>query len=224
MISRITVGDLATNCWIIPTENGCIVADPGGDADNILTSLGTLHLAPRYIVLTHTHFDHLAALPDLAAAFPEAIIAVHHEEAAKLGPDALEWHRRDFGAAGAASYVDQLWKPLPDAGMFLTEGDALGSFTVMHLPGHSPGSIGLVWKEEKILLSGDTLFHSGTGRTDLPGGNQKELERSLERLFAMDGDIQVYPGHGETTSIRREQDMLRYLSLSQNSVSFGRDF
>jgi glyoxylase-like metal-dependent hydrolase (beta-lactamase superfamily II) len=211
MINRITVGELATNCWIIPIEDGCMAVDPGGDADAIIARLVKLRLTLRFIVLTHTHFDHLAALPDLGATFPDAVIAVHREETMRLGPGALEQHRRDFSAAGAVQYVDQLWKPMPDAGKLLDEGDGVGPFTVLHLPGHSPGSIGLFWKEEKILLSGDTLFRSGTGRTDLPGGSQKDLEQSLKRLLGMNKDIQVYPGHGETTTIRREQDILAYL-------------
>lgn len=211
MINRITVGELATNCWIIPLEDGCIVVDPGGDAGAIMARLAKLRLALRVIVLTHTHFDHLAALPDLAEAFPDAVIAVHRAEAARLGPDALEQHRRDFSAAGAARYVDQLWKPMPCAEKLLDEGDHAGPFTVLHLPGHSPGSIGLYWNDENILLSGDTLFRSGAGRTDLPGGSQEDLEHSLKRLLDMDKDIQVYPGHGGTTTIRREQDVLAYL-------------
>jgi glyoxylase-like metal-dependent hydrolase (beta-lactamase superfamily II) len=94
---------------------------------------------------------------------------------------------------------------MPDASVLLDEGDTLGPFRVLHLPGHSPGSIGLLWEEEKVLISGDTLFRAGMGRTDLPGGDGKLLDASLERLFKLDGDTRVYPGHGETTTIGRER-------------------
>jgi glyoxylase-like metal-dependent hydrolase (beta-lactamase superfamily II) len=206
MINRLSVGELATNCWIIPLAKtgSCILVDPGGNADAIAARLNRFALEPRYIVLTHTHFDHVAALPDIAAAWPGAEIAVHRAEAAKLG--SLELHRADFGES--ASYVDLFWKPMPEAGLLLDEGAVLGPFTVLHLPGHSPGSIGLFWAEEKILLSGDTLFRTGTGRTDLPGGDRGLLLQSLKRIAALDGDVQVYPGHGETTTIRRERDFL----------------
>ncbi|MDR1142830.1 MAG: MBL fold metallo-hydrolase [Spirochaetaceae bacterium] len=211
MINQVSVGELQTNCWIISLPRAdressggeCILVDPGGDGDLILDRLKRLLLRPRYIVLTHAHFDHIAALPELAAAYPAAAIAAHPAETAKLGPHSLEPHRRDFG--GAAAYVEALWKPLPEASLLLAEGAALGPFTTLHLPGHSPGSIGLLWEEEKILISGDTLFNAGVGRTDLPGGSQEELNRSLTRLFTLDGDTTVYPGHGPVTAIRREK-------------------
>ncbi|MDR2553365.1 MAG: MBL fold metallo-hydrolase [Treponema sp.] len=210
MLNRIITGELQTNCWIIPLEKGvCIVVDPGGEGNLILARLHALKSRPRYIVLTHAHFDHVAALPELAAAFPEAEIGVHPAEEAKLGPQSLALHQRDFASAGAYSYVDALWKSLPEASMLLEEGSALGPFKVLHLPGHSPGSIALYWEEEKLLLSGDTLFNAGVGRTDLPGGNEELIGRSLARLFAMDGDIQVYPGHGPATTIRRERNRYR---------------
>ncbi|MDR2663374.1 MAG: MBL fold metallo-hydrolase [Treponema sp.] len=216
MVNQVSVGELQTNCWIISlpqtdreaSGGECILVDPGGDGNVILGRLKQLLLKPRYIVLTHAHFDHLAALPELAAAYPAAAVAVHPAETAKLGPHSLEPHRRDFNSAagGAASvYVEALWKPLPEASLLLNEGDTLGPFTTLHLPGHSPGSIGLLWEEEKILISGDTLFNAGVGRTDLPGGDQKELNRSLARLFTLDGDTTVYPGHGPVTTIRRER-------------------
>ncbi|MCL1814394.1 MAG: MBL fold metallo-hydrolase [Treponema sp.] len=221
MITQVCVGELQTNCWIIPLlkaeqplpsgkavsqePENCIVVDPGGNEDLILARLKKLQLCPRYIVLSHAHFDHIAALPQMAAAFPQADIAIHQAEAVKLGPESEELHRRDLNAAGGYPFADSpAWRPLPKASLLLKEGDELGPFQVLHLPGHSPGSIGLYWEAEKILVSGDTLFYAGVGRTDLPGGDEHLLFQSLQRLFAMDGDINVYPGHGPATTIRRE--------------------
>jgi glyoxylase-like metal-dependent hydrolase (beta-lactamase superfamily II) len=205
MVNQLCVGELQTNCWIIPLpQSGCIVADPGGDGDLIIARLAKLLLRPRYIVITHAHFDHIAALPELAAAYPDAEIAIHRLEAAKIGSGGLELQSRDLAAVGLRS-ADVFKGPLPEAGLFLDEGDSLGPFTVFHLPGHSPGSIGLYREDEKILISGDTLFCAGVGRTDLPGGDWDQLNASLERLFKLDGDVRVYPGHGPATTIRREQ-------------------
>jgi glyoxylase-like metal-dependent hydrolase (beta-lactamase superfamily II) len=186
-------------------DRPCVLVDPGGEGDRILSRLASLGFCPRYLVLTHGHFDHLAALPELAAAFPAAPIGIHPSEAAKLGPGSLEIHRRDFTAAGAAAYVDALWKPLPEPSFFLNEGDSLGPFTVLHLPGHSPGSTALYDEAEQILVSGDTLFYAGIGRADLPGGDGGLLERSLGRLFTLPGETAVYPGHGPASAIGRER-------------------
>jgi glyoxylase-like metal-dependent hydrolase (beta-lactamase superfamily II) len=213
MIDHIVVGEIATNCWIIPLDapasplRDCAVVDPGADAAAIQARLKRLKLRPRYILLTHAHFDHIAALPDLAAAGGgELEIAIHRDEADKLGPGAYELHRRDFTAAGGAAYVDALWKPLPSPTRLLDEGDSVGPFTVLHLPGHSPGSAGFFLPGEKRLFSGDTLFRAGIGRTDLPGGDWGRLRESLKRLFAMDGAIRVYPGHGPATTIAAERN------------------
>jgi glyoxylase-like metal-dependent hydrolase (beta-lactamase superfamily II) len=213
VINQVSVGELQTNCWIASLSNAeqgtCVLVDPGADGDRIIARLGKFLLRPRYIVLTHAHFDHVAALPELAAAYPDAEIAIHPAEAAKLGPQSLDLHRQDFSSVGAGDYVEALWKPLPVPTLLLREGDTLGPFKVLHFPGHSPGSIGLYGEEEKILISGDTLFNAGMGRTDLPGGDSQELAQSLARIFSMDEDITVYPGHGNSTTIRRERNRYR---------------
>ena len=210
MVNQLIVRELQTNCWITTLSGGdCIVIDPGGDGELILARLEKLRLCPRYIVLTHAHFDHIAALPLIASSFPKADIAIHRTEAGKLGPNSLESHRRDFNAVGFPSYVETLWEPIPEATMLLEEGDFIGPYKVLHLPGHSPGSIALYRENEKNLFSGDTLFRAGVGRTDLPGGNEALLIQSLQRLFTLDEDTNVYPGHGPTTTIRREKNSYR---------------
>jgi glyoxylase-like metal-dependent hydrolase (beta-lactamase superfamily II) len=205
MINQISVGELQTNCWIVSTPDGVLLVDPGAEGGRIIARLKQLTLRPAWIVLTHAHFDHVGALSDLAAAYPDAEILIHRDESAKLGPASLENHRRDFRDVGGEAYIDALWKPLPEAKRFIDEESTVGPFTVIHLPGHSPGSIGLLWEGEKTLISGDTLFCAGVGRTDLAGGDQGQLEQSLARLFTLDGEIKVYPGHGSTTTIQRER-------------------
>ncbi|MDR1108507.1 MAG: MBL fold metallo-hydrolase [Spirochaetaceae bacterium] len=221
MINHILVGAIATNCWILPAsaadQTGSgetesregVVIDPGADAPAIIARLQRLRLRPRYIILTHGHFDHIAALPDLVDAFAGAgpvEIAIHRDDGNYLGPGAYELHRESFtAAAGNAAYVDALWKDLPSPTRLLSEGDTIGPFRVLHLSGHSPGSAGFLLEGEKILFSGDTLFKAGVGRTDLPGGDWPALQKSLARLLALDPAITVYPGHGPRTSIGEEQ-------------------
>jgi len=213
-VRNIVVGAIATNCWIYPISQGlsglpngaspCAVIDPGEEGDRIVALLDQLNLFPAHILLTHGHFDHIAAVPALAAKYrPE--IAVHAADAEYLGPDSRAVHCRTFAAAGGDSaYVDGLWRDMPPPDKTLAEGDTVGPFTVLHLPGHTPGSVAFWDKAAGLLFTGDTLFRNGYGRTDLPGGNEPLLFASLNRLFAMDGGIRVYPGHGPETTIAKE--------------------
>ncbi|MDR0289466.1 MAG: MBL fold metallo-hydrolase [Treponema sp.] len=201
-IHNIVVGGISANCWIY----GDAVIDPGEEGDRILAFLDQLKLSPKHILLTHGHLDHIGAVPTLAERYgASAEIAIHAADAEYLGPDSYSAHRESFlAAAGTSIYVDSFWKDMPPHGRLLAEGDTVGPFTVLHLPGHTPGSIGLWDQEAGILFSGDTLFCAGVGRTDLPGGSEKQLYSSLKRLFAMDSSIRVFPGHGPATSIGRE--------------------
>jgi glyoxylase-like metal-dependent hydrolase (beta-lactamase superfamily II) len=213
MVDHIVVGAIATNCWIftiadrIGSEPGeCAVFDPGADPQVIIARLKRHNMYPKYILLTHGHFDHIAALPALAAAFTDKerspVIAIHRDDREYLGPAAREVHRKSFtAAAGNDEYVEALWEDMPSPKVLLKNGSTIGPFEVIHLPGHTPGSVGFYHKSEGILFSGDTLFQRDCGRTDLPGGNAEDLKQSLKRLFKMDPKITVYPGHGGLTKI-----------------------
>ena len=218
-IEPVIVGSIETNCWLYPLddlpgrEQRCVVIDPGDEAALIIARLHELHWIPEFIFLTHGHFDHVAALPDLLEAYgghPQ--IGIHPLDAHYLGKDALAFHRDSFAAAGGNPvYVDSLWKPLPEANILFEEGDMAGPFKVLHLPGHTPGSIGFYDEKAGVLFSGDTLFRGAYGRTDLPGGNPAHLRQSLKRLFSMNKEIHVCPGHGPGTTIGEEEQTLGLL-------------
>jgi glyoxylase-like metal-dependent hydrolase (beta-lactamase superfamily II) len=223
-IYHMIVGNLATNCWIYPldnvSENGqpvglnpCTVIDPGEEGGRIIAFLDQHKLFPAYIILTHGHFDHIGAVSVLANEYrnrygdaeKSVTIAIHAADAEYLGPDAFPVHNRSLSAVfGNPVNIGMLLEPLPNPDKLLQEGDTLGPLTVLHLPGHSPGSIALWDEKAGVMFTGDTLFCDGYGRTDLPGGNAKLLNASLTRLFAMDGEIQVYPGHGGISTIGQE--------------------
>jgi glyoxylase-like metal-dependent hydrolase (beta-lactamase superfamily II) len=224
----LVVGALATNCWLYSFAGGdaeadgpwepyrdklCVLIDPGSDAPAITARLERLQRYPRYILLTHGHFDHVAALAGVVSYYHETYglapdIGIHKDDAESLGPNSLEVHRESFIAAvGNAAYVEDLWESLPSPTRLFSEGDKVGPFRVLHLPGHSKGSAGFYDESGEKLFSGDTLFNGGIGRTDLPGGDFKTLMASLNRLFAMKGTIAIYPGHGSATTINEERSL-----------------
>ncbi len=217
-ISLLVTGPLSVNAYFLPIDGSrCVVVDPGGNHELIIAHLSERRLSPAAIVLTHGHFDHLIALPDLVRAFPGIPVAIHAEDSAFLGPGAFERHRSFFAALGGQDLVDSYRLVMPPATSFLSEGDdlsvALGStsgkvielgWKVIHSPGHSPGSICLYSARSGVLVSGDTLFNEGFGRTDAPGGDISALERSLTRLSKLPAETIVLPGHGPSTTIRAE--------------------
>jgi glyoxylase-like metal-dependent hydrolase (beta-lactamase superfamily II) len=191
-IDCVKVGAIETNCWLYsPEEEGedrfCFVIDPGDEADLIVSRLKELNWIPRYILLTHGHFDHLTALPALLKAFKEGVFGARDKP--KVGV-----HR-----------AEAQWKSIKGADILFEEGDPLPPFKGLRVPGHTPGSAAFYDEGAGILFSGDTLFRGDWGRTDLPGGSEALIQQSLERLRSMKEEIIVCPGHGPVTTIGEEK-------------------
>jgi glyoxylase-like metal-dependent hydrolase (beta-lactamase superfamily II) len=222
-IVQLVTGPLSVNTWFIPLgENRVVIVDPGGDADLIIAHLEESGSVPVAFALTHGHFDHLIALPELVRTFPGLPIAIHEADSLFLGPGALERHLAFFTAIGGASLVKRYGEILPGATGFFRDGDdlnvaftnaafgnapsvnAVSGWKVIHTPGHSKGSVCLYNEGEGILISGDTLFNAGVGRTDAPDGSSTELDSSLLRLSKLDANTVVLPGHGMRTRIGDE--------------------
>ena len=215
MVERIIVGPLRTNCYIYADgRRDCLVIDPGGDTDAILSRVEMLNLNPVGIVLTHGHFDHTAAAAGIIAHFEQGNtrvpVAIHADDAAYLGGEAETANREDFSILGteAMEFFEENFSPLPEADIFLREGDFPFGTTlqVIETPGHTPGSISLYGKSEAILFSGDTLFSEGIGRADLPGGDESRLIDSIrDKLLVLPPDTRLFPGHGPLSSLEREK-------------------
>ncbi len=196
-IKRIPVGQLEVNCLIISDgkSESAMVVDPGDEPDRILDIAKENNLNVEKIVCTHTHFDHIGALPELREA-TGAEIYMHKEELSV------------YKTAGdmAAMWGFQI-ESLPQPDVFLNEGDSVSlgelNFEVLHTPGHTPGGICLY--KEGLVITGDTLFATSVGRTDLPGGSMQKLMESFKRLMALPEDTRVLPGHGPETNIGHER-------------------
>ena len=197
-VKRMQVGPIGTNCYILEDEKKIAVIDPGDEAERILEVLEETEGTVAYILLTHGHYDHTTAVPELHKALPEAKIYIHQADANGAGS-------RLFPLAGQ---VDDL--------LLYDEGDALplGSLTieVLHTPGHSKGSVTL--KAGDVLFTGDTLFAGSMGRTDLSGGDEEEIMASLKRLGELEGNFTICPGHMQTSTLDQERKTNPYLRMA----------
>jgi hydroxyacylglutathione hydrolase len=205
IISILPVGSFEANCYIVGAEKtgeGLLI-DPGDAAAEILLNIARQNLKIGLIVLTHGHFDHIGAVKEIKDA-TRAPIAIHAEDAGSL-------LKNTAGAMFGLTYT-----PPPAPERLLKNGDVVKvgdlNFTVMHTPGHSPGSMCLYG--ENVLFSGDTLFKEGIGRSDFPGGNYRMLMDSLHNLMALPENTVVYPGHGPQTTIGYEKKQNPFISLN----------
>jgi len=184
MIKLVSVGLLSTACYIVYEEGrtDCVVIDPGDEPDRILAAAEGRTIAA--ILLTHGHFDHIGAVDGISQ--PGTKLMIHENDAAFLQDPSLNccWM---IDATITCRKADVL---LHDGDVFEAAGL---TFTVLHTPGHTAG--GVCYACGQDLFTGDTMFESGYGRTDLPTGNQRELMQSLRRLMPMREDHTVHGGH-----------------------------
>ena len=196
-VSMMQVGPIGTNCYILKDEKAgrAAVIDPGDEAGRILQVLKEDGAQVDYVLLTHGHYDHTTAVPELHRALPQAEIYIHQADANGAGSQL-------FPLAGQVEGL-----------RYYGDGDTLplGELTiqVLHTPGHSPGSVTL--KVGDVLFCGDTLFAGSMGRTDLRGGSYEQIMASLKRLGELEGDYHVCPGHDVTSTLDRERRVNPFL-------------
>ncbi len=189
LIKSISVGWLQANCYIVTDEKtmASAVIDPGDGLSEILDYLEGHSLNVKCILLTHGHFDHTGAA-----------VGLHEETGAPIYIHAADLSKGDdpLKLTTKSDFVN-----------CYKEGDSVNvgglHFDVLETPGHTRGSV--VLRCEDALFTGDTLFRDDCGRTDFADGNQEDMDRSLRRLYELDGDYEVYPGHEESTTLERER-------------------
>lgn len=198
-IKHIFIPSVYTNCYFLADKHSgaAAVIDPGDDVTQTLLSLCADNgLTLRAVFLTHGHFDHISGVTALQKAMPDLPVYLHPGDANNTDP---------LGNTAALSGV-KLWR----------EGDVipLGSLQVevLSTPGHTKGSVCLRCRD--ALFTGDTLFASSCGRTDLPGGSYEELMLSLGRLARLEGDFRVFPGHDRFTTLEQERRDNPYLKMA----------
>jgi glyoxylase-like metal-dependent hydrolase (beta-lactamase superfamily II) len=206
-ISHIVTGPLDVNCYIIgdPKSKKALVIDPGGSPEEILNICKEKGFELESIYLTHAHFDHMLGIYGLREK-TEAKIYLHEDDAALYRMLPLQVKFFGFG-----SHVSTKELIIPDPDVYIKEGDHVmingePVAKIYHTPGHSPGSVCFHFEKINKMYTGDTLFRSSVGRTDLWQGSYEQIRNSVRgKLFKMDDNIEVYPGHGPSSSIGYEK-------------------
>jgi len=210
------VGTFEVNCSILGENGKAIVVDPGAEATRIRAELRKQGLDLAAVLLTHAHFDHICAIPELQRAHPD-LPAFISDADAKIISHPFNQFPPDYPPVTGLKNL----RPANELGSFLAGIGWTAAVEVIDTPGHTPGGVCYLFSAPGAssaqpsastgeaqapctLFSGDTLFCGSVGRTDFPGGSMPTLRASLERLKALPGDTVVVPGHGPETTIARE--------------------
>ncbi|ABA89253.1 zinc-dependent hydrolase YcbL [Syntrophotalea carbinolica DSM 2380] len=204
--AHMVTGELGVNCYLLgcPKTRQAVVIDPGGNGSSILAELEKQGFELKAVINTHGHFDHIGGNKTLIDQTGADLLL--HAEALPLLRGA---------SSHAASFGCRAIDPSPEPTRLLQDGDRIevGSIVleVLHVPGHSPGSVCL--KCGEALFAGDVLFAGSIGRTDLPGGDHHLLLKGLQsRVLTLADSVKVYPGHGPATTIGHERKNNPYLN------------
>jgi len=195
------LGVCATNCYaVVNTDTReTIIIDPADRGTFLIDMYKNQNLKPVAVLLTHGHFDHIAALADIRKEYPDIKVYAGKEE-----EDVLK--RPELNLSGMFGSVLR-----EEADSYVDDGDCIEligtKIKCIHVPGHTKGGTCYYFAEEKMLYSGDTLFYSSVGRSDFPTGDGHLLLDSIEKkLFELPEDVNVYPGHDSRTTIKREKE------------------
>jgi glyoxylase-like metal-dependent hydrolase (beta-lactamase superfamily II) len=207
IFETLAVGPLGTNCFILgceETKEG-VVVDPGADAERVLAIVARHGLKVKYVINTHGHFDHVGGNRRLIEA-TGAELLIHGDDVAMLT------RATDVAAMyGITTENSPRPKRLLEDGMTVAFGRHV--LQVLHTPGHTPGGCSLYLAAQGIVITGDTLFAEGVGRTDFPGSSHEALMASIKgKLFTLPDATKAWPGHGPATTIGHEKRFNPYVT------------
>jgi len=191
-VVKLCLGELATNCYLAIDQqtNDCLIIDPADDANHISEEILRQRLTPGAIAATHGHFDHLLAAGEIQAAFqiPFFIHKKDEKILKNLNKNTKFWLKREV-----------ITLPIKVSG-YLQDGSKISfgksNLEIIHLPGHTPGSVALFNQDDKIAFVGDLISEYGLGRTDFTYSNKLDFKKSLQKLKDLLVGYRLYPGHG----------------------------
>lgn len=202
-IKKFIVNPLQENCYVVSDDTReCVIIDCGAlfpqERSAIVGYIRQNNLTPRHLLMTHAHIDHCIGNDTINKEFA-LLPEVHLNEQQQL---------EHLGRNCQYILGVPLKADLPPVGRYFTATDTISfgshELAILETPGHSPGSVFFLCREEKVAFSGDTLFRESIGRTDFEGGSMFQIIQSLRMICQLDDDIRIYPGHGAGTTIGHE--------------------
>lgn len=198
-ILQIRTGVIQENCYLIYNDEHLLIVDPGADGPKLIQEITKLDRKPVAILLTHTHYDHIGAVEELRQ---------HYQIPVYVSPLEQSWLGDPLMNLSGLGRHDDMANIIvqPAEYEFELKEYTLGGmrFSVVATPGHSFGSLSFIFDD--FVVVGDALFRGSIGRTDLPTGNLEQLLTGIQKeLFTLPGELPVYPGHGDATTIERER-------------------
>ena len=210
IVKILSVGPVHQNCILIfnETEKEVLIIDPGSEGERIEEEIKDYK--PVGIIATHGHIDHVGQVGFLKDRYKDVPFYMNRKDIFLLNNEIFPGFKKLL-----RTY------PCPEPDVHIKEGSTINfgrfHFYVIDTPGHTPGSVCLYDMNYQILITGDTLFKGGIGRTDLPGGDERELARSLQKLLLLPDETEIIPGHGDVSSLKEEKltnyNMLDVLKL-----------
>lgn len=209
-IKLFTFNPVQENTYLLYNEHkDCIIIDPGCyhdyEKDELKSFINVNKLQPKLLLNTHCHLDHVFGNKFIAEEFKIKLNTHPLEKSIlELAPTSGLMFNLPFD-----NYQGEV--------IYLNEGDKVllgdDQLELIHVPGHSPGSLCFYCEKQRFIIAGDTLFQNSIGRTDLPGGSHEDLISNIKgKLFKLPDDVKVYPGHGPSTTIGDEKKENPYLN------------
>ncbi len=201
-IKRLILGQMAVNCYVVFNEEtkNCLIIDPGDIGKKVLNFLELNELKPLAILLTHGHYDHIGAVDYLVNRFSMPVY-IHSEGIATASDPNLNLsvYSSPMAIEAALTIADEI------------KGIGEFKFEYLHMPGHTPGSSMIHFTDLNALFAGDVLFKGAIGRFDFPNSSKHDTRQTIKKIKELDFDANVYPGHGEFTTLKEELASNYYL-------------